>query len=105
MWEIAARARSCDKGDGERIGDHEGTLIMPKMSEREKLADLVAKRDKIADEIETAQKRVRERYAAIVVAMPVEEIGEREFREALGLVLKLGGAAAVGALKAAPPKS
>lgn len=78
---------------------------MPKMSEREKLADLVARRQKIADEIETAQKRLRERYGAIVTALPVEEIAERDFREALGLLLKLGGPASVGALKAALPKS
>lgn len=78
---------------------------MPKMSERERLADLVEKRRKIADEIETTQKRLRERYGAIVVALPVEDIAERDFREALALLLKLGGPATVGALKGALPKS
>ena len=78
---------------------------MPKMSERERLADLVEKRRKIADEIETTEKRLRERYGAIVAGLPVEAIGEREFREAVGLLVKLGGPAAIGALKAALPKS
>jgi len=77
---------------------------MPKMSERERLADLVEKRRKIADEIETTQARLRERYGAIVVALPVEEIAERDFREAMGLLLKLGGPAAIGAMKAVPSK-
>jgi hypothetical protein len=74
------------------------------MSERERLADLVEKRRKIADEIETTQARLRERYGAIVIALPVEEIAERDFREAMGLLLKLGGPAAIGAMKAAPSK-
>ena len=78
---------------------------MPKMSDRERLADLVEKSRKLADEIETTEKRLRERYGAIVTAMPVEAIGEREFREAMGLLVKLGGPAAIGALKAALPKS
>lgn len=78
---------------------------MPKMSERERLADLVEKRQKIADEIETTQKRLRERYGAIVTALPVEGIAEKDFREAIGLLLKLGGPPAVAAMKTALPKS
>lgn len=78
---------------------------MPKMSDRERLADLAEKRRKLTDEIEAAQKRVRDRYGAIVTALPVEDIAEKDFREALGLLLKLGGPAAIAAMKAALPKS
>lgn len=78
---------------------------MPKMSERERLADLVEKRRKLADEIETTEKRLRERYSAIVAALPVERIAEREFREAMGLLLKLGAPPAIAAMKDALPKS
>lgn len=77
---------------------------MPKMSERERLADLVEKSRKIADEIEATQQRLRERYGAIVAAMPVEGIAERDFREAMTLLVKLGGPAAIAALKDASLK-
>jgi len=78
---------------------------MPKKSEREKLADLVERQKKVSEEIEAARAQLRGRYARIVADMPVEEIAERDFREGLGLFLKLGGPAAVAALKAALPKS
>jgi hypothetical protein len=77
---------------------------MPKMSDRERLADLAEKSRKLAEEMEMT-RRVRERYGAIVTALPVESIGEREFREAVGLLVKLDGQTAIAALKAALPKS
>lgn len=78
---------------------------MPKMSDREKLADLAAKSRKIAEEMETTRQRMRERYGAIVTALPVEAYSEREFREAVGLLVKLNATAAIAALKAAAPRS
>lgn len=78
---------------------------MPKISDREKLVDLAAKSRKIAEEIEATRQRMRERYSAIVTALPVENYSEREFREAMGLLMKLDGPAAITALKAALPRS
>jgi len=75
---------------------------MPKMTERERLADLEARQRRISDEIEAARLTLRNRYAAIVTDLPIETLSERDFRDILTQCLRVGAAASVAALKALP---
>lgn len=75
---------------------------MPKMTERERLAELEARQHKIADEVETARHELRCRYATIVTELPVERMSEREFREVLTQFLRAGAGPAMAALRALP---
>ena len=75
---------------------------MPKMTERERLADLEARQRKVAGEIEDARRALRGKYAATVTELAVETISEREFRDLLNHAIRVGGSACVNALKALP---
>lgn len=77
-------------------------LDMPKLSERERLADLEARQRKMAEEVAQARSALRNRYAAMVRELGVEALTEREFRDLLTHAIRAGGAASVGALKALP---
>lgn len=75
---------------------------MPKLSEREKLADLEARQRKMVEEVTRARSALRDRYAAMVKYFGVEALTEREFRDLLTHAIRVGGAASVAALKALP---
>ncbi|WP_048938834.1 hypothetical protein [Sphingobium yanoikuyae] len=72
---------------------------MPKMTERDRLADLEARQRKMNDELENARRALRGRYAAMIAEMPVEKLTEKEFRELLTQAVRVGGGAALTAIK------
>ncbi|RXR30837.1 hypothetical protein [Sphingobium fluviale] len=75
---------------------------MPKMTDRERLADLEARQRKMGEEVEKARRALRGKYAAIVPELAVETLTEREFRDLVVAAIRVGGAAAIAALKPLP---
>lgn len=75
---------------------------MPKMTEREKLADLEARQRKVADELEATRQSVRGRYAAMLTSLPLETMVEKDLRILVDQGLRVGGPAAIAALKLLP---
>jgi hypothetical protein len=78
-------------------------MVMPKMTERERLADLEARQRKVAEDVENARRVLRGKYALAVSEFAVEGLSEREFRDLLTHAIRVGGGAAVAALKGLPP--
>lgn len=76
---------------------------MPKMTERDRLADLETRQRKLTEDLEAARRTLRGKYAAMVSDMPIEKLTDREFRELLGQAIRVGGGAALTALKKLPP--
>lgn len=72
---------------------------MPKMTERERLAKIEADQHNLAQEAETVRRGLRAYYGKLVTELPVERLSEREFRDVLGQAIRVGGGAAIGALK------
>jgi len=77
-------------------------MDMPKMTDRERLADLEARQRKMVEEVEKTRQALRGKYAAIVPDLAVETLTEREFRDVLSAAIRVGGAAAIAALKPLP---
>jgi hypothetical protein len=80
-------------------------MEMPKMTERDRLADLEARQRKMNDELESARRALRGKYAAMIAEVPVEKLTERDFRELLTQAIRVGGSAALTALKGLPTAS
>ena len=77
-------------------------MEMPKMTERDRLADLEARQRKMNDELESARRSLRGKYAAMIAEVPVEKLTERDFRELLTQAIRVGGSVALSALKGLP---
>ena len=73
---------------------------MPKMNDRERLADLEARERKLAQEVLGARRALRGRYASMVEELAVEQLSERAFREIVGHAIRIGGDRAMEALRA-----
>ena len=78
---------------------------MPKMTDRERLADLEARQRKMVEEVEKTRRTLRGKYAAIVPDLPVEQLTAREVRDVLTATIRVGGAAAIAVLKPLPNAS
>ena len=78
---------------------------MPKLNDRDRLADLEARQTKIAQEILDARRALRGKYASIISDMEVEKFSERAFRDLLQHAIRVGGPAAIAALKSLAPAS
>lgn len=72
---------------------------MPKMTERERLAKIETDQQNLAREAETVRRGLRAHYGKLATELPVERLSEREFRDVLGQAIRVGGAAAIAALK------
>lgn len=75
---------------------------MPKLTERERLAELEIRQRKMAQEIETARRALRGKYADIVRDLPVELFTERLFRDIVTEAIRVGGEASLTSLKMLP---
>lgn len=78
---------------------------MPKLNERERLAELEARQRRAAQEVETARRALRAKYADIVRDLPVEVMSERMFKDLLSEAIRAGGETSFAALKALPTAS
>nr|WP_087575777.1 hypothetical protein [Sphingomonas sp. CDS-1] len=77
---------------------------MPKLTDRERLAELEQRKRKIAEEIEQTRVALRGKYAAIISELEVESLTERELRDIISLAIKAGAMASLQALKALPSR-
>ena len=73
---------------------------MPRLTDRERLAKLEADQRNLAQEADRVRKAVRAGYGQLFADLAVETLSEREFRALVADAIRVGGAAAVLALKA-----
>lgn len=78
---------------------------MPKMTERERLAKIEADQLSLAQEAETVRRGLRAHYGKLATELAVERLSEREFRDVLIHAVRVGGGAAIAALKPLPEAS
>jgi hypothetical protein len=102
FWGLSHLGVRAMMGIGGQTSEKE--VIMPKMSERERLADLEARQRRVSDEIIEVRRALRGKYGAIALDLAVETLTEREFRDLLAHAIRLGGAPSIAALSAITSK-
>ncbi|SEJ91613.1 hypothetical protein SAMN05518849_11827 [Sphingobium sp. AP50] len=75
---------------------------MPKLTERERLAKIEADQHNLAREAETVRRALRAQYGKAATDLAVEKLSEREFRDVLSQAIRVGGGAAIAALRQLP---
>ena len=75
---------------------------MPNWPAGERLADLEARKKKIAQNIPHPRRALRGKYAAMLADMEIERLSERECRDILAHAIRAGGTASIAALKSLP---
>jgi len=75
---------------------------MPKMTTRERLAKIENDQQNLAREAETVRQALRAHYGNLAAGLAVEQLSEREYKDVLTHAIRVGGSAAVAALKALP---
>ncbi|WP_342250309.1 hypothetical protein [Sphingomonas sp. OTU376] len=75
---------------------------MPKLTDREKLAELDKRQRQLAEEAGNVRKSLRARYGAMLADYAVETVSERDFREIIAQAIRAGGATSLATLKALP---
>jgi len=80
-------------------------MTMPKLTERDRLAELEARERKAIEEAETARQHLRGKYAETLRELPVERLTEREFREILVQAIRVEASAALSSLKGLPDRA
>ena len=64
---------------------------MPKLTDREKLADLDKRQHLLAQEAEAVRRALRSRYGTMLADIAVERLSEREFRDLVTQAIRVGG--------------
>jgi hypothetical protein len=77
-------------------------MDMPKLSGRDRLADLEERQRKVTEEVEIARRDLRGKCLDQLKDLPVEKLGDREFRDLVSHAIRVGSPGALTALKALP---
>lgn len=75
---------------------------MPKLTERDRLAELVERQRRTTEELEKARGDLRGKCLDHLRDLAVEMLSERELREIVIQAIRVGATVAVTALKALP---
>jgi hypothetical protein len=75
---------------------------MPKLTERDRLAELVERQRRATQDLDKARSELRGKCLEQLRDLPIEKLSERELRDVVFQALRTGGVASIAALKALP---